>query len=532
MNDIPSTAFTPTSTWVASSALVAAKEQELASISSRWFWGIIGLHVLLWTFVPCILRYALPMDALEGTVWGHQLELGYDRNPWLNAWLTRLAVDMGGTSGWMVYLFSQLCVLLAFFCVWRLGRKILNPVHALIAVLMLEAIQYYTLAAVDFNDNVLELGLWPLMTLLFYRALTNTKYRDWIVLGIVAALALMAKYYTAILLLVMLFFIFAEPKARKSLRNKGLYLGAFIFILVILPHFIWLFQHDFVTMRYASLRVNENSSTTFWQYTQPALHFALMQLLAFAGAALLFCFTLGKKNSAEPKCAPISVFDQRFLWVMGTFVYVITVLLGISTGWQLHTLWGTPLLSFWGLLLVAFVRPCITKVRFQRFVAAVLVVFTIYLAAYIISMTAPGSHSSGNFPAQPFANTITQKWQQDYHQPLHYVAGDRYLAGYIAFYSKDKPAVYIEWNSNKSPWIDEQELRKEGAVFIMPANGSTQFPQKILQRFPSLKVWPVFQLVRKRADKHSDSIKMLIGFLPPTKRQGHPQGTPPHWAFN
>ena len=83
------------------------------------------LHLLSWTLVPFCIRTNLPLDAIEGTLWGHQLEWGYDKNPYLNAWLTALAVYLGGASGWMIYFFSQVSVVLCFWSIWRLGNQFL-----------------------------------------------------------------------------------------------------------------------------------------------------------------------------------------------------------------------------------------------------------------------------------------------------------------------------------------------------------------------------------------------------------------------
>jgi 4-amino-4-deoxy-L-arabinose transferase-like glycosyltransferase len=122
---------------------------------NKILYSFIGIHILLWTLAPTLIRFTLPMDAMEGTTWGHQFEWGYDKNPFMNGWLTALAIKLGGQSGWMTYLFSQLSVAICFFAVWQLGKKILPPLHALIAVLLLEGIQYYNFHAIDFNDNTL-----------------------------------------------------------------------------------------------------------------------------------------------------------------------------------------------------------------------------------------------------------------------------------------------------------------------------------------------------------------------------------------
>src|SRR5476649_291851 len=149
------------------------------------------------------MRYALPHDTIEGAMWGQHLEWGYDKNPWMNAWLTRLGWELGGTSGIGIYFISSIFVGISFWAVWKLAQKMVNPTQALLSVLILEGCIDYTLVPQGFNDNVIELGLWPLMFLFFYNAIQDQKIKDWIWLGIIAGLAMMAKYYTAMPILLM-----------------------------------------------------------------------------------------------------------------------------------------------------------------------------------------------------------------------------------------------------------------------------------------------------------------------------------------
>ncbi len=48
--------------------------------------------------------FALPKDTIEGAAWGYSLEWGYDKNPFLNAWLTRLVTLWGKHADWAIYL--------------------------------------------------------------------------------------------------------------------------------------------------------------------------------------------------------------------------------------------------------------------------------------------------------------------------------------------------------------------------------------------------------------------------------------------
>jgi hypothetical protein len=135
-------------------------EYEMNSLAEqlrwqRWFCLFIFLHVLAWTCIPYFTRYTLPMDSMEGYVWGRNLEWGYDKNPFLNGWLTYLAVLIDNYRGWAIYLFSQLSVALCFVGTWLLAKKILPLPQSFLAVVILESSQYYNLHAIDFNDNTL-----------------------------------------------------------------------------------------------------------------------------------------------------------------------------------------------------------------------------------------------------------------------------------------------------------------------------------------------------------------------------------------
>src|SRR5688572_20552813 len=95
--------------------------------TDRWFYALVFIHILAWTLVPWWARYTLPMDSMEGATWGHQLQWGYDKNPFMNGWLTALAVKISGQSGGAVYLFSQLSVAVCFWAIWKLSKKMLPP---------------------------------------------------------------------------------------------------------------------------------------------------------------------------------------------------------------------------------------------------------------------------------------------------------------------------------------------------------------------------------------------------------------------
>lgn len=491
-----------------------------ASDLSRWLYAFVFIHILVWTLVPFYVRYTLPMDAMEGTTWGQQFEWGYDKNPFLNGWLTALAVHLSRPSDWAVYLFSQLSVAACFIAVWHLAKKILPPIPALLSVLLLEGIQYYNIHAIDFNDNTLELSLWALTALFFYQALRQQTWRDWMLTGLFAGLGMMAKYYTAMLLLPMFLLMILNSKNRLSFKKPQTYAGLAVFLIIIAPHTIWLFSHDFVTINYALDRVS-SENTWINHFTYPGI-FAWQQFEAFLPTLLLsMVLLIGKKPLFSHPRYQLESFDKQFLFYVGLGPFLLTVLLSAFTGMFLRAGWGQPLLFLWGVLLIYFLQPNINAVRLKRFAVVYILLYVITVASYAGALIQAAKPSSANFPGKEIATSLTDEWRQTFNTPLPYIAGSRWLAGNIAFYSSDHPAVYINWDKAISPWIDEASLRSKGAIFVWDDSDENQKkPQEIIERFSNLSPLHIMHFSWLR-NKNMQPVEIGVAFLPPEKN--HPK---------
>jgi 4-amino-4-deoxy-L-arabinose transferase-like glycosyltransferase len=482
--------------------------------ATRWLFTFIFFHLIAWTLAPILIRFNLPMDSIEGALWGKQLEWGYDKNPFMNGWLTALALKLDGHTGWAIYFFSQLSVAICFWAVWQLSKKILPPIYALLAVLLLEGMQYYSFHAIDFNDNTLELAIWALTTLFFYQALHTTKLRDWLLTGFFAGLGMMTKYYIVMLLLPMLLLLLIHPQGQKQFQKSGLYLGLLTFLIVITPHVFWLFSHDFVTLDYAVGRVT--SPPSWYNHLFFPLQFAWQQFeVVLPSLFLLLILWIGKKPSRLEPRITINHFDKTFLFLVGTGPFLLTVLVSAITGIKLRAGWGQPLLSLWGIILIAWLQPYLTSAKFYRFIAVVFGFLILTVAAYCTALTRADGPSSANYPGKKIATLLTQSWHEHYHTPLKYIAGPRWLAGNIAFYSSDRPQVFIDWNHQLSPWINEQKLRENGAIFVWDLSENKNISQdEILKRFPTMSKPHYYEFAWLR-NKNTPPVKIMVSFLSP-----------------
>lgn len=468
-------------------------------------------HLMAWTLAPILVRHNLPMDSMEGAIWGHQLQWGYDKNPFMNAWLTRLALILGGSSGWMIYLFSQISVMISLIAIWQLVKKMVAPIYAILAVMLLEGLQYFNFHAIDFNDNTLELSLWSLTVLFFYRAITLEKLIDWCLVGLFAGLAMMAKYFTAMLLFPLFLFMFLNEKTRRAFFSQSFYVGVIIFLLVILPHVIWLFSHDFVTIHYATARV---SSPPTWQNHLffPAQFIWQQFEVLIPAIILLLPFYFGAKKPVLVPPIQLKKFDRDFLLWVGLAPLFLTALISLCGGLKLRAGWGQPLLSYFGLLLIYWFKPKITKQRLFGFLCWFGVFFVAIVSGYVIALTRATSPSSAIFPGKIIATTLTNQWHATFHQPLRYVVGPRWLAGNVAFYSADHPAVYMEANPEVTQWIDEKKLKQTGALFIWDTMTEKNVAD-LKKRFPRLQKAKSLQF-EWLTNKTLSPITIWIAYLP------------------
>lgn len=488
----------------------------------KWFSLFALFHLVVWTLVPTLMRGTLPWDTAEGVAWGNIWAWGYEKHPFLAPWLTAGVTDLFHVVGWPIYLLSEVCVVICFWGMWRLACRMMPAVHALIGVVILEGIYYYTTGIPQFNPNVMMLPTWALTSFVFYLAMKEQKMWQWVLTGVFVGLAMLSKYESLLLVIAMFIFTLINSENRKIYRRAGVYVGIIVSFLVFLPNFIWLVQHNFLPIIYTENRLGEDQLhglLAVLNHIWHPLEFAFEQIGAFIPVVVLFSPLFFNPRTS----VSIGRFNKLFLWYIGIGPLLLALLYSVVTGAWLHSLWAFPLLSFGGIILVAWYKPVISKNTLKRFLVlfvAVACLIAIVRGSYLkLEPYIKHRKISALFPGQGLAKNITDIWHQHYHDRLQYIAGYHGYIIYVSAYSKDKPIVYFNWDKQMNPWINEKELRKAGAMFIWPMPiGSKQsvLSPKIAARFPCAKVLPAITLkLLTKAKIHPMTFGVAI--LPPAK---------------
>ncbi len=252
--------------------------------AKQLFFGLVVLQIFIWTLVPTLTHTSLPLDVVrEGLAWGHEWQWGYHKHPPLPSWMVEISFLLLGDVG--PFLLSQLAIVTTFIFIFLIGREIFSEKEALIAVILLVGIYYFSLPTAEFNHNIAQMPVWAAMIYFFYRALNSDQLRWWCLLGVSAGVGLLSKYTVLVLVCVMFFYVLFTPANRKIFGRLGPYLSVFVALLIVAPHLYWLVNNDYLPLRYLSNRSGQID--TVWMRPLKSIDFLLAQVAAHIPIILL-----------------------------------------------------------------------------------------------------------------------------------------------------------------------------------------------------------------------------------------------------
>ena len=464
------------------------------------FAGFLVVHGLIWTALPSLIYFNLPLDVIEAMVYGREWQLGYDKLPPLPWWVAEAVYRAFGFDN-SLYALSQIAVIIAFVAVWKTARPLVGATGALAAILITDGMHYFTASATKWNHNVIELPLWALAGFAFYAALRRDKLGYWILLGVAIGLAWWAKYFMVVLAAPFALFLIFDRDARRHLATPGPWVAAAVALAVMAPHLIWLVQHDFLPFNYAEARATPSNGwldhlRNPFEYVTAQAFFLIPSLIV---AAPLF-WRSGKSVPHQSADA----FDRRIVTLL-VFGPALTLLaLSLVTGRGTQAMWGFPLWLFLGLWFILFARAALDHPRLALIGALWAVVFVLSVAAfvadYLVLPNFDHRYRAAFFPGDLLSAAITRRFEQATgHEPA-YIIGSMWDGGNVAHYSGQhpQPRVLIDGQPRRAPWIDLNDLRARGAVIVWTDSDPKTLPQNLATVAPGAEVGKPFDLPAHR----------------------------------
>ena len=404
---------------------------------NKLFYIFIAIHLVLWTVIPSLTNSNLPLDTIEALAWGSNLDWGFNKHPPGSAFFSEIFYQIFGAKDWAYYLLSQIFVTIAFIIVFKFSEEFFkNKTLSLIAVLLLEGIYFYNFTTPEFNVNVCQLPFWALCVYYSWKLFDKKEVslKDCLLLGVFAAIGFLSKYLFIYLLLSidLLFFYVIFIKKYKKFDFKYL-ISLEVFIILLVPHLIWLTNNDYVTITYGLARTKLENSNLLDHITYPLI-FLGKQIGILIPFFIMSFFLIKKfKFKTSPK-------DKKLLFLI--FINLVPIALmfltSMLTGSKIRTMWMMPFYLFFGVLIVYIFQSQINLKKLNNFISVFLVLFILspFFYAYISFIE---TEKRTDYLGKQIAIKTQYLWNQDHKEPINVVLGDEWYAGNLSYHLDSRP---------------------------------------------------------------------------------------------
>ncbi len=401
------------------------------------FFIFVLSHLILWTLIPSLTNHNLPMDTIEALAWGSNLNWGFNKHPPMSAFFPEIFFQIFGSQDWVYYLLSQIFVITSFYYVFKFSKEIYNnDLLGLISVLLIESIYFYNFTTPEFNVNVCQLPFWSLTVYYSWNIFSgkDTTFLDCFLVGLFAAFGFLSKYLFIYLLvsidLLFIYLIFIKKERKFDFKYL---ITIEVFLLVLVPHLIWLYNNDFITVTYGLARTGLEQSSLIEHFVFP-LTFLLKQL------GIIIPFLILIRLLVKNVKFKLNFKDKKLLFLLSINLLPIFLmfLTSLITGSRIRTMWMTPFYLFFGTLFVYLLKEKINLNKLKPFMIGVVFFFFLspILYAYI-SISKDDKRT--DYRGKEIAIKTQYAWDQQFSSTINVVLGNEWNAGNLSYHLKSRP---------------------------------------------------------------------------------------------
>ena len=401
------------------------------------FYIFVTAHLIFWTLVPSLTNQNLPLDTIEALAWGSNLDWGFNKHPPMSAFFPEVFYQIFGSQDWSYYLLSQIFMFISFFYVFKFSKEFFNNnLLGLISVLLIEAIYFYNFTTPEFNVNVCQLPFWSL-TIYFSWKIYNSKevkFSDCFLVGLFAAFGFLSKYLFVYLLasIDLLFIYLIYIKKDRKFDFKYL-ITLEVFLIILVPHLIWLNNNEFITITYGLARTGLEQSSLIDHIKYPLI-FLIKQIVILI-PFLILVWLLVKKIKFK-----FNFKDKKLLFLLAINILpiILMFLTSVVIGSKVRTMWMTPFYLFFGTLFVYLFQAQIKIKKLKPFVFGF--IFLFFLSPVLYSYVSISKEDKRtDYPGKEIAIKTQYVWDQQFNSIINVVYGNEWNAGNLSYHLKSRP---------------------------------------------------------------------------------------------
>ena len=401
------------------------------------FYIFVLSHLIFWTLVPSIINQNLPLDTIEALAWGSNLDWGFNKHPPVSAFFPEVFFQIFGPQDWAYYLLSQIFVIISFYYVFKFSKEFFNSnLLGLISVLLIEAIYFYNFTTPEFNVNVCQLPFWSLTVYFSWKIYTSKeiKFSDCFLVGLFAAFGFLSKYLFVYLLasidLLFIYLIFIKKDRKFDFKYL---ITLEVFLIILVPHLIWLNNNEFITITYGLARTGLEQSGLIDHIKFPLIF--LIKQIGILIPFLILVWLLVKKIKFR-----IDFKDKKLLFLLAINILpiILMFLTSVVTGSKIRTMWMTPFYLFFGTLFVYLFQAQINIKKLKPFMIGFIFFFFLSPALYAyVSISKEDKRT--DYPGKEIAIKTQYAWDQQFNTEINVVYGNEWNAGNLSYHLKSRP---------------------------------------------------------------------------------------------
>lgn len=398
--------------------------------------------VIIWLAVNLISAFfsQLYSDEAYYTLFSHQLAFGYFDHPPMIALMIRIGSfifknELG------VRLLSVIAVSIALFITYRLA-EVHKPVLFLAAIFSIFGLNILGFLALP--DSPLLLFT-VLFFLIYKRFLQKESLLNSILLGLTMVAMLYSKYHGILII------FFTVISNLRLLRSKIFWIAAILGILLFIPHLVWQYNNDFVSISYHFFERSASHYKFSFTY-----EYLLGQILYYGPFSAIFMIF------AAIKFRQSNLFDKALMWNLWGIIcfFLLSSLKGrVEVNWTLPIL--IPLLIF-------FLRYSDTKPVFTRWFYIFAVPVFILISLLRLEIVYPVFNLKvariEDFKGhKEFGKEIVEKCKG-----LPIVTNSYQRAGIVSFYTNTfAPSINVNSRRNQfNLWLVNDSLRFKKVAYV------------------------------------------------------------------
>jgi hypothetical protein len=453
-------------------------------------WGAALLQAAIWTLIPTLFYLAPPGELPTVLAVGHELQLGTDFGPPLAFWLAEVAYVMTGGHVFGIYLLSQICVVIAYWAVFALGRSIVGAHHAALAVLMMASIVVFTLSTPEFGPAILAIPLSAIILLHYWQAVGEQQARYWLALAVEIGLLLLTTYSGLLLLGLLALFTITNKRARATLRTSEPWFAIVVVVIVLFPHLLWLTETGGDLPGLRGLGTPESIVHNFMVWLRQIAYL----MAAYLGLFILLTLVSGRWGRQDPAPVisrlPVDAFARQYVYFFAIAPILAAIFVVLVLGWSAPIGGPAPLLLLTSLAIVIAAGDDI-ELKHQHGVVAAW--FGVLFAPAVIAVLAlavlpwVGVDLNVNLPGKTMASFFAESFQRRVGAPLPIVAGEPRIAVLIALDPTSRPSLLLDATPERSPWVSMNDIKRRGGIVVWSTTDTAGAPPPdVKERFPDL----------------------------------------------